>query len=902
MHPVFLFACILALPSVVAATPQAERLDPNEMNRLAARPSSLDRRLMQSRPSILPGQTDRHEGLRDEISPERFATSGLSVRPLEGLLDYDEENQVLYGPGRTQVLYGDYFLESDRLVLDNRIQEVHAEGNVIFRVRNENGEPDDEMLADSFRFNFAEEEGVAFGATGSSNPIYFRTVPPKDGEDASLPQLRQLSRNESLFRNTEISACDFVIPHYNIRAREIILYPGDRVFLRRATFRVMGAPVLYLPFYTRSLDEGSPWFIQLGGGGRTGARMRVGYQYEHQVKEPTFEDDDEYEVRSKGQAQVFADVLSKRGLGGGMQYQYLFAYGRHRGELHAYALHDTDRKVGGNNLDPNQSERSETQRWELLWRNRSEITEDVTLLIDIDAFSDPEVFYDILDAFADDGEERERQVVRRGRGAVTYLQEAYVARLMVEVKDRAGVDRFQDFSNPSDNNRDLDFDTVRNLRNADSDGIAQDRWGRVTKRMPQMTFATRYLPLGDRPLYLIKEINIYNNLDKGLNAVDSDDDGWVRGIDIYDQLLWQYKITERYILIAKIGAGVGVAHRDDKDLSIEYENRPPGPGGMGFRVDRLIFTDDDGTFLIGTEEFNHDDIEDFYAWVDASIRLNARFSDALTGYILWKYRLTTDDFIGDFYAQIGDTTSREDLFNYRLREHWIEGNLTYQLLAPILRVYARAGLNLTSDSDLYPNEDHYRASTGFEWSNQRGTWQIAGSVGTSSRRLYHESDPRSGEQKTVFARGSTTYRPVHGRWFGRAQVSTRTVSDTRAEPNNSSKNTNFSDEDDRTRVTLVYGRELGAKWDAEAEVHFDSRVSGVREAALTLQRDMHDALLIIRASRKRSVQDADDREDNPAEFDLVFGLEVKLPGQEVAFGPGPVTVLDRQSRQPVVAY
>jgi len=897
------WAAALALATLIRplnAQEPASELDPAEAARLKPAQAAPEPVLPYTPPRYDPSEAERLRVIRRSISPERPVEGELRITPLEGFLDYDEEGGILYGPGRTQVIYRKYFLEADRVILDNRLQEVQAEGNVILRVLQEDAR-EDELRADSLRYNFAEEEGVAFNAWGRSGAVYFKTFPPGPDAGPQVPPFQQLSQYESIFRDTAITTCSFPIPHYSIRAREVILFPDDRIFFRGATFRIGEVPVLYLPFYSRSLAEGAPWFFKVGVGGRTGARLRIGYQYEHSTAEPSFDDETRFETRSFGQAQVFADILSKRGLGGGANYKYEFDFGRHRGYFEIYGIFDSERRVADADIDEDEEKEREDERWQILWRHRSQITPHLYATFNIDYFSDPEIFYDILDQFAEDGFQRERQIERRARAALTYLREAYVLRVLFEIKDRAGIDRFNDFSDPADNNLDFEFDPGRRLRDVRANSIARSRWGRVSERLPEATFATRYLPIRDWPLYILSEIRAYNNLDKGLNIVDEDDDARVRGIDVYHQLLWQYQITERMVLLAKLGVGFGVADRSDDDLGIDFSSHLPGPDGLR-RVDGLRFVETDGTFLVGEEEFNLDDIEPFYAWIDAELRLNYRISDALSAYLLWRWRETTDDFIGDFYARLGDVTSREDLFNYRLREHWFEGGLTYQLLYPSLVAYFNFGLNLESKSDRFPNETLGYWTLGTNWINRTQTLQAGASIGQVRRELFHPSDPRSGEQTVDLANFDARYQPIHGRWYTRLGISTRRVHGESAEDDDLDDRSFFTDEDNRIQTTWVYGRELGPKWDTEIRLRWDDRVSGLREVSWLLQRDLHDAVASLRVRVRRDVREARDRRDNPLEFDVTFGLEFKPPVQEVAFGAAQITTLQRQVRRPALAY
>lgn len=889
---IFLLAGALARP-VNAQIPVS--LDPAEASLLA--PAAGPRRAPAIDPATLydPAEAERFRVLRSSLTAAEETRPELRLRALKGFLDYDDEEQVLYGPGRTQIEFGNMFLEADRVIIDNRLQEVQAEGNVILRFRDT--EKRNEINADSMRYNFAENEGVAFNVEGEYEPMFFKSEPSPEDEAAGVPPFRQVSEAESLFRNTSITSCNFKVPHYRIRAREIILFAGDRIFFRGATFYINDIPTLYLPFFTRSMTGGSPWFVQLGSGGDTGARMRIGYQYQHQSKEPSLDDDDEYITRSHGQAQALVDLMAQRGLGGGFNYKYKFEFGRHEGEFESYAINDTDREVGENKFSSDPDVHDEAQRWQILWRHRSEITEHTTAVINVDAFSDPEIFDDILDRFKGDSDSRRyRQPVRRGRAAITYVREAWVARILVEAKDRVGIDRFNDFSDPSDNNNDFDFDPGVKLKDSDSNSIANDRWGRVSERLPEVTIATRYLPIGRSPFYFMHETRAFNNLDKGLNTVDDGDDAFVRGVDIYNQLLWQHKLTERYILLARIGVGVGLADRQDDDLGAEPKDLTPANDG-------LILLNKDGDFLVGSDTFNLDDIEPFFAYIDAALKLNARFSDALTGFVEWQFRETTDDFIGDFYAEVGDLTSREDLFDFRLREHLIKANLTYTLLHPSLVVFANAGANLKSGGDIFPSENVGFWNLGGKFSNRRRTFLATASIGQTTRQLLHPSDPGEGEQTSDFFRARAEYRPIHGRWHTSVNFTSRSTSGRTVEDfSKDRKRTFFSDEESRTRVTWIYGRELGPKWDTEFRLKWDDRVDGLRDIEWILQRDLHDAVAIVRIRSEQNEKDVDDREDNSRDLDITFGLKLKLPDSEAVFGAGDITTLAQQQRSPVLAY
>jgi hypothetical protein len=388
---------------------------------------------------------------------------------------------------------------------------------------------------------------------------------------------------------------------------------------------------------------------------------------------------------------------------------------------------------------------------------------------------DPELYDEVLDVFRND--ERKRVMERRGRTALTWTRDQYVARLLVEVKDRIGRDRITDFSDPRDNDKDFDVQPDLPVNDRDAEDINTNRWGRVTERMPQITAETIWLRMWNLPLYYHTDLNLFNNLDKGINTVDREDDAWVQGGDWYHALLWRWKISPRYTALTQVGGGAGAAVRDQQDFDFDYVDDyfddgyyppldlPDVEGG-------LDFTDRD-TFLIGEEPFNPDQIKDGFGYGDFKERLHARFTDALIGDLIYRYRATTDDFLGDWYAEMGDKWVRSDLYNFRLRENNIEAILRYVLAHPRLTVFLRAYQNLVGEDDLFPQELVSSYGTGAYWSNDSGTFQIGPSVGFSERQIRHPSDPDSYIDSYLHYGLSAGYRPLSDLWWTKLALSYR---------------------------------------------------------------------------------------------------------------------------------
>lgn len=922
----------------VTTSAPASMLNPDEARRLFFKTGAAP---LQPREVTLPPATERKRlsQLRETLVPTQISQAPILIRSLEGFLDFDQEDQIVYSPGRTRIRYGTYFLEADRVIFDNRLQEAQAEGNVVVMIGQ------DKLSADSLRYNFKNDEGVAFNVSGSHVPVYFRPGNPKKAETAGapgivreaprgqLPQFQKISRDESIFRDTRVTTCDFKIPHYNVRGREIVMFQNDRIFLRGATFYVGKVPVLYLPAYTRSLTEATPWFSQFGyNHRRAGAYARIGYSYQHQTEEPSFENEEEYRTRSFGKADTYIDYLSNIGPGMGFDYHYRFEYDKHKGELQAYNIYDHGRDVVGATpgftanrdrfgnvvsetiTDPGRV--SETDRWRFLWRHRTDITENINLTVDIDQFSDPDIFYDILDLYTDRLSDRERQIQRRSRVTLTDVEETYAARLMIDIKDRIGINRINNYSNPIDGVRDFDLNPFTTLAEADVNGIGVRRWGRVSERLPEFDLGTRYLPIGDRPLYYMSELNAYNNLDKGLNVVNTNDDHYVQGAQFYNQVMYQWKLSQYYTLIAKAGLGAGTARRDGEGLGItnfaDQTRIVSSPREPLFLVDgeesalQFVKNKDgvyDGTFLIGKRLRNFNQIKDNYLYGDASMAFNARFSDAFSGNLGWRWRQTTRDYIGDFYASLGSQTFREDLFNYPIREHWIDGQLTYRLAQPLLTLYTHAGVNLEPQSDLFSKEDTALWTNGFNWSNQRQTLVVGGYGGITRQQLYDPTDVNAYEENRFVAGSTVSYSPVHQRWYTMMRLRYDQPLNNQITTVDEFRNlTYFTERQTDTNIQWTYGRELGPKYNTEFRMRWDEQTGGLRDVAWLLQRDMHDAVAVLRIQLSQKDTHVNSITTQQNQVDVRVGLKFKLPNNEVQYNNSDIKTLKDRARTPAEAY
>jgi len=836
----------------------------------------------------------------------------------EEFLDYDEESNFIYGRARTKVWYRDIYLEADRLIYDVRLNEVQAYGNIVLETEG------DEYKADSLWYSMDKGRGVAYGASGRRRNIFIHSDP----EEKDLPTFELMSQTadqkprEALFRKSSYSSCDFPVPHYRIRCKEILFYPDDRVFFRGATFYIWEVPVFYLPFYTRTLDERFPWSVIVGYDSKLGAFLRIGYDYHHAEYEPALDDEGDWIKKSRGHLSAHLDFSSKRGIGYGAIYKYFFDYGKHRGIFDLYRIADKQHDVKEYSHTGETRDEEDYARWIARIQHRSQITDDIYLQLDIDEMSDPDIYYDLLDRFRE--KDRYRVPERNIRAALTLRRDAYIGRLLFQIRHRIGRDRITNYAYPGDNDPDYDLNPYRDEDVDDEEGYPRDRYGRVSERMPQLTFSTNYLKLGGSNFFTYTDLNIINNLDKGLNTVDDGDDAWVRGMDLYQALLYRWRLARNYTLTARLGVGASFFQRENYDFSYDF---PPGtvfPYDLPYHRGGLTFLDED-TFIVGRRHYDDngnlittmeeledwrkaslDDVKKYYLYSDLMLYFYARFTDYFHGWIRYDLREGTDDSLGEFYESLGDVSFRQDLYNFRLPEHWIRAGLRLFFRYPNLSTYLSGGYNLQGGDDIYANEELYFAAIGMNYVNNAETFTFDTSVRYSGRQEYDPSDPWEDQVDYIYGVMNAQYMPLSRMWWTSLNIAGhKNLGNDHDDDDNDDS---FDEYDTEFNVLGILGGKVGPKYTVEGQVQYKNRVegSGISDIRAIIKRDLHDFIASVMIGLKRDLTEQDDDDDDDKkggelQLDTQFTLEFKSPYRNAPIGAATIKTLADRMKEAEVA-
>jgi LPS-assembly protein len=196
----------------------------------------------------------------------------LEVRTDRQEVSGPEEARVVVNEGNVDVRIGIYRLQADKVTVYTATNIVIAEGNVVL----DQGEFQ-RITGTRAEWNYRTKTGSFTNSTGFTNQtqdgtiIYF-----------TASRVEKVSGDRIVVFNAEITACgDDEVPKWSFRAKRATITIRDRVRARRASLRVKGAPVAWLPFVSISIkprDRASGFLTPtFSGSGQKGFRLTNGY-------------------------------------------------------------------------------------------------------------------------------------------------------------------------------------------------------------------------------------------------------------------------------------------------------------------------------------------------------------------------------------------------------------------------------------------------------------------------------------------------------------------------------------------------------------------------------------------------------------------------------------------------
>ncbi len=374
------------------------------------------------------------------VQPPKTEKEKLPIEVNADNVEYHKEKETVIGTGHVVITFKEVKLAADKITVHMVTKDAYAEGNVRFY------QGDRLYTAEEVYYNFGTEEAKFINADGRFKPFYFH-----GGIVTKVP-----NKAEYHVENGYVTTSDYRLPDYRLKAKEVHIYPQDKVIMKNIVFEVADIPVFWFPYWYYPLTEkDTPFSIVPGHSKKFGYYVLTSAQV----------------YRSQNlKIQVSGDYRSKRGLAGGVDGEYNFN-DQVKGEFKSYLMHDKRFEEYEVKIDGSERRRTyKKDRYRVTWEHEQQIFDDTRLLGQLNLQSDKQI---IEDFYRSEFEEVIQRVnfLDLTKATETYQLEAYVS------------PRFNSF-----------FD--------------------VLERLPEVSFIRKNQPLFNWPIFYESELRLSNLLFK----------------------------------------------------------------------------------------------------------------------------------------------------------------------------------------------------------------------------------------------------------------------------------------------------------------------------------------------------------------------------------------------------
>jgi lipopolysaccharide assembly outer membrane protein LptD (OstA) len=154
------------------------------------------------------------------------------------VVEYSTDQKEITATGHVEIIYKGATLTCQKITVNTQSKEAVAEGNP--RLDDQKGVIEGTMII----YNFETKAGTIIDSKFRANPYF-----------GKAKQLEKVSDIEYVAKDGYATTCSFNKPHYRIGAKEINIFPNDKIQTKGDVIYVADTPLLYLPQYNHSLKD-----------------------------------------------------------------------------------------------------------------------------------------------------------------------------------------------------------------------------------------------------------------------------------------------------------------------------------------------------------------------------------------------------------------------------------------------------------------------------------------------------------------------------------------------------------------------------------------------------------------------------------------------------------------------
>lgn len=249
-------------------------------------------------------------------------------------LRYHPERREVVAEGQVRMDYRDFHVQADYMKADLKEETAQFSGHVKLTAQNEDFFGDSLVLnlrTQTWEFTYPRSElSPAFFKTGVLEPLFVGGE--KVGGSAEDLQITRGS----------FTSCTLREPHYHIEAKQISIYPKQRLVARKVSLWAGKSKLFTLPYFFVSLREHrrQPFVPEVGESEYEGKYVKTLWNYL---------------LGDRSYGSVHLDFMEKQGLGKGLDHSYLFPKGKSSLYLYQMANRATGRQEWTGRLEHEQS-------------------------------------------------------------------------------------------------------------------------------------------------------------------------------------------------------------------------------------------------------------------------------------------------------------------------------------------------------------------------------------------------------------------------------------------------------------------------------------------------------------------------------------------------------------------
>jgi len=261
-----------------------------------------------SRPVRAPdeGQTPQKKVAKRQ-PPSAKKTEGADSQITVLAQTWDKTKDRIFAQGDVEIIYNDLKLFADQVEVNTETKDVNAVGNVVIQ------SPNQVISADKAFYNLDSREHKLERANGMVRPDIFY-----QGE-----MIEGTGRDSFRLTKASLTSCTQPTPRWKFSCSRANFKRDEYVEMWNSVFRIKKVPIFYMPYFRYPLNrERSTGFLmpQIGYTGVKGFFLSESF----------------YWAMSRNMdATLDVDYYSNKGIGGGLEYRYLFNDGT-GGEARVY--------------------------------------------------------------------------------------------------------------------------------------------------------------------------------------------------------------------------------------------------------------------------------------------------------------------------------------------------------------------------------------------------------------------------------------------------------------------------------------------------------------------------------------------------------------------------------------